>query len=70
MKTFTIFIHNRPEARRFLSLSKKHTLFKDTNPVWDSRKITYNFKNEEEGGIIADVIKAVLYEMQIEYEVV
>ena len=69
MTEFTIFINDRPEARRFLTLSKKNPLFKGTNPKWGARKITYSFDDPEKGKIVPDIIEAVLNEMKIEYEV-
>lgn len=66
---FKITFAKRAEARRFLNLSKKHPLFKMYFVSWDKRVITYKFENEEQGGIVSDIIKAVLTELNIEYTV-
>lgn len=69
MVELKITFAKRAEARRFLTLSKKHPLFKMYFVGWDKRVITYKFENEEQGGIISDIIKAVLTELNIEYTV-
>lgn len=67
---FKITFAKRAEARRFLNLSKKHPLFKMYFVSWEKRVITYKFENEEQGGIISDIIKAVLNELNVEYTVI
>jgi len=67
---FKITFAKRAEARRFLNLSRKHPLFKMYFVSWDKRVITYKFENEEQGGVISDIIKAVLTELNVEYKVV
>lgn len=67
---FKITFAKRHEGRRFLNISKKHPLFKMYLVGWDKRVMTFKFETEEQGHVVADIIKAVLTELNIKYSII